>query len=118
MRVLERYPAQWNHRLRNLKTVELRPGEPLNQPECVWLIGRLVRKLGVVAAFCDSADSPRVIVDYDADMVSPAILLDFLQDCGLAAKLATRHDRAFMRSPEASATGASSRIPVEVPHSS
>jgi hypothetical protein len=83
-------PAVSDFRLRNLKTVDIRLSERLRQLERDWLIGQLVKKRGVVAALHDSADSRRVIVDYDADMVSPAMLVDFLHDCGLPAKLTAR----------------------------
>jgi hypothetical protein len=92
-----------DYSLRNLKTFEIRLRERLRELEQDWLLGRLVSKRGVVDAFHDSADSRRVIVNYDADVMSPATLLDFLHDCGLPAKLAPLRDRAISRSPVATA---------------
>jgi hypothetical protein len=70
--------------LRNLRTTELRTRERLNGAETEWVIGRLTAKRGVVDALRASSGES-LLVEYDADVVNPMELLDFLAQCGVRA---------------------------------
>lgn len=68
----------------NLRTVDLEVRERLNTLEKSWVIGRLVSRTGVSGA--SWRDEPRITVEYDADVLNGAELLDLLQTCGLHAR--------------------------------
>jgi len=70
----------------NMKTAELDVRDHLNGLEREWVIGRLISRGGVRGALYQGDDAHRLVVEYDADQVSPSDLLDFLYTCGLQAE--------------------------------
>jgi hypothetical protein len=69
--------------LRNLKSTGLAVRDDLNGLEREWVIGRLVSQSGVRDALYQADDPHRLIVEYDADLLSLSDLLDLLCSCGL-----------------------------------
>jgi hypothetical protein len=72
--------------IRNLKTSELELREPLNDSERDWLVGCLTSRRGIRDALCDGEHACRLLVEYDANFVNVAELLDFLYLCGIPAE--------------------------------
>jgi len=70
-------------RWENLRTADVQVRERLNNLERSWVVGRLVAQPGVNGASWRGDSSPRLSIEYDADAVSGAELLDVLQMCGL-----------------------------------
>jgi hypothetical protein len=77
--------------LRSLKTTELVVRDHLNGLEREWVIGRLASQGGVRSALYQDDDPHCLIVEYDADLLSPSDLLDLLYSCGLQAEPAPVH---------------------------
>ena len=69
----------------NLRTANLEVRERLNGLEKSWVIGRLVEQKGISGALW-RPEQPRLSVEYDADVVKGAELLDLLQMYGLHAR--------------------------------
>jgi hypothetical protein len=67
--------------VRNLKTSEIELRHRLPEFECDWLVGQLRAKRGIADAACGGAR--RVVVEYDADLLASADLVDFLDDWGI-----------------------------------
>ena len=68
--------------VRNLRTSEIELRHGLPEFECDWLVGQLRAKRGVAAAACGGA-ARRVVIEYDADLLASADLVDFLDDWGI-----------------------------------
>lgn len=71
--------------IQNLRRVDLEVREQLNPRERNWVIGRLVARSGVSGALWRGVE-PRVSIEYDADVVSGAELVDMLELLGLHAR--------------------------------
>ena len=70
------------HDVRNLKASSIELEQRLPALECEWLVGRLRARHGVAAAAC-ADDARRLTVEYDADELGTADVLDFLSECGV-----------------------------------
>jgi hypothetical protein len=68
--------------VRNLKTSEIELRQRLPQLECEWLVAQLRSRRGIAGAACAS-DARRITIDYDADRLDKADLVDFLYTCGV-----------------------------------
>ncbi len=66
----------------NLRTSEIELRQQLPEPECAWLISRLLAKHGVADAKW-WGNRGRLFVEYDADIFGTAELVDFLQACSI-----------------------------------
>jgi hypothetical protein len=78
-----------NGMLDHTKTFELHIQEPLNLLEQDWVIGRLHGRRGMQRAqFFGDDGRLRLVVESDAYQLNGSDLMDFLQVCGLHAKLA------------------------------
>jgi hypothetical protein len=75
----------WEER-QNLRTANVEVRERLNGPERNWVIGRLVAQKGISGALWRPEQPSRLTVDYDADVVKGAELLDVLRVYGLHAR--------------------------------
>ena len=69
--------------VRNLKTSEIELRHKLPALECDWLVGRLLAKRGVADADCRS-NSQRLVIEYDADELGSAALVDYPRACGIS----------------------------------
>jgi hypothetical protein len=69
----------------NLRTSRIRLRECPIGRERQWIIGRLLAKRGVLYADYPDGAARELVVAYDADVLSGAELLDFLDGCGLSA---------------------------------
>ncbi len=69
--------------LRNLKTSEIKLRQQLPVLEGEWLVGCLLAKQGVAkASWLDG--TPRLLVEYDANLFGTAEIVAFLLYCGVA----------------------------------
>jgi hypothetical protein len=68
--------------VKNLKTSEIELEQRLPQLECAWLVRELRGRRGIAAAECAS-DAGRLTVEYDADRIDRAGLVDILSSCGV-----------------------------------
>jgi hypothetical protein len=68
--------------VRNLKTSDIELDRRLPALECEWLVGQLHSRPGIAAAQC-ADDARHVMVEYDADQVVTADVVDFLGQCGV-----------------------------------
>ena len=66
--------------VRNLRTSEIQLRQGLPEPECNWLVGQLRAKRGIADAECRVR---QLVVEYDADIVDRADLVEFLDVCGV-----------------------------------
>lgn len=69
--------------LQDLKSFQVDLRARLNALERDWLCGRLASRIGVRKVAYHHQHPHRLIVEYDADLVRPATLLDFLDLCGV-----------------------------------
>jgi hypothetical protein len=72
--------------MRNFRTSEIRLRECLEGRERDWVIGRLLAKRGVRDVEYRDDDRRGLVVEYDADQLSGAELVNFLYICGLPTK--------------------------------
>jgi hypothetical protein len=79
---IDRMPGE---RLRDLKTAEIELRADPGRLERNWIIGRLMSQSGVSDAIWGEAHMPSLVIEYDADIVSSAELVNFLYVCGLSA---------------------------------
>jgi hypothetical protein len=98
--------------LRTLKTTELAGRDHLNGLEREWVIGRLVSEGGVRDALYQDDDPHRLIVEYDADLLSPSDLLDLLYSCDLQVEPAPVH-RSSVHDASASGDGCAGLVVVD-----
>ena len=68
--------------LRNLKTSDIELAQRLPALECEWLVGQMRSRAGIAAARCAS-DARHLTVQYNADELVTADILDFLSQCGV-----------------------------------
>jgi hypothetical protein len=68
--------------VRNLKTSDIELEQRLPALECEWLVGQMRSRAGIAAARCAS-DARHLRVEYDADELVTADILDFLSQCGV-----------------------------------
>lgn len=68
--------------VRNLKTSAIELNQRLPTLECEWLVGQLRARPGIAAASC-ALDARHLTVEYDADELVTADVLDFLNQCGV-----------------------------------
>jgi hypothetical protein len=68
--------------VRNLKTSEIELRQRLPQLECEWLVAQLRARRDIAAAACAS-DACRLTIEYDADRLGRADLVDLLNLCGV-----------------------------------
>ena len=68
--------------LKNIKTSEIRLGKPLLGPDRDWIVHRLGELRAVSGATFRESDS-RLVVEYDADLMSGEDLLELIDACGL-----------------------------------
>jgi hypothetical protein len=77
-----RMPRERFHDLRSAE-IELRAN--FGTRERAWLLGRLMSQSGVADASWSDAHAPSLLIEYDADVMTGAELVDFLYLCGLSA---------------------------------
>ena len=70
----------------NLRTANLEVRERLNGLEVSWVLGRLVAHSAVSGALWRTGERSCLSVEYDADALSGAELLDVVQMLGLHAR--------------------------------
>jgi hypothetical protein len=68
--------------LRNLKTSQIRLRKPPCGPDRDWIVRRLGELRAVAGANFREADS-RLVVEYDADLITGDELLELIDACGL-----------------------------------
>jgi hypothetical protein len=90
--------------LRNLKTSEILLRKPPLGPDRDWIVHRLGELRAVAAAKFRESDS-RLIVEYDADLISGEDLLEVIDACGLRPKPG-RAQSAFSAGGTAASRGA------------
>ena len=67
--------------VRNLKTSDIELEQRLPALECEWLVGQMRSRAGIAAARC--ASDRHLTVQYNADELVTADILDFLSQCGV-----------------------------------
>ncbi len=72
--------------LRNLKTYELELDERRSAMERRSILRHLRSRRGVLDVRSAPGEPPRLVIAYDADLVGPLRLLDFLRLRGVAAR--------------------------------
>jgi hypothetical protein len=70
--------------VRNLKISDIELEHRLPTLECEWLVGQLRLRPGIASVRCED-DASRLTVEYDADELVTADVLDFLGQCGVRA---------------------------------
>jgi hypothetical protein len=68
--------------VRNLRTSQFDLRQRLPDLERDWLVGRLCAQPGIAGAKC-TGDTRRLTVEYDADRLVSADLVEFLDSCGV-----------------------------------
>lgn len=68
--------------LKNLKTSQFRLRKPLCGPDRDWIVRR-VRELRAVAGAEFREEDSRLVVEYDADLLTGDDLLELVDACGL-----------------------------------
>jgi hypothetical protein len=91
--------------IRNLRTAHLRVRETLREGERRWVVGHLLSRGGVENVGCEGEARPQLVVEYDADRLNGASLLDILHACGLHAAPAPLETAASATLAAATGTG-------------
>jgi len=76
---------------RELRTAEIELRANLGSRERAWIGGRLMSQPGVEDVSFSDAQVPSLLIEYDADLVTGAELVNSLYRCGLPAPV--RADR-------------------------
>jgi hypothetical protein len=76
--------------LRDLRTAEIELREPLGGLERDWVLGQLRAQSGIEDAAWVEEDERSLLIEYDADLMSGAELVNFLYVCGLSTRCARR----------------------------
>ena len=70
---------------RELRTAEIELRANLGARERAWIVGRLMSESGVEDVSFSDAHAPSLRIEYDADLVTGAELVNSLYRCGLPA---------------------------------
>ena len=68
---------------RDLRTAEIELRANLGARERAWIVGRLMSQSGVEDVSFNDAHAPSLLIEYDAELVTGAELVNSLYRCGL-----------------------------------